>query len=340
MKELRSIYEFRLSHPTEPAVLATLVSVVGSSYRRPGARMLITAKGLRVGSISGGCLEEDVIVRAQRVLATGTPETITYDTSPENDLVWGVGLGCHGIVDVLVEKLPSSLAPWESALEEVLQQRATIHLEVTFHASNPNSMGTRLIASSTSPASDPSDKVFAQVLEPPIPLVIFGAGDDAQPLARFAAELGWSVTVADPRPAFATRTRFAQAAHVLVLRHKDSGFDLNSLPLSPRTLAVVMTHHYVHDKPLLGALLQRPLAYLGLLGPKKRAERILSDLVADGLLIAPEIRATLHAPVGLDLGAETPEEVALAILSEMQACLAKRDPISLSRREKPIHSDR
>jgi xanthine/CO dehydrogenase XdhC/CoxF family maturation factor len=164
--------------------------------------------------------------------------------------------------------------------------------------------------------------------------VIFGAGDDAQPLVRFAMALGWQVTVVDPRPALASRERFPEADATINARPEEVPA---RVALGIDSLAVIMTHHYRHDLPLLRELLPHPLAYLGLLGPRKRAERILSDLAADGFAVTPEMRARLHAPVGLDLGANNAEEVALAILAEMLAVLAGRDAHPLRERNQPIH---
>jgi xanthine/CO dehydrogenase XdhC/CoxF family maturation factor len=169
---------------------------------------------------------------------------------------------------------------------------------------------------------------------PPTALVIFGAGDDAQPLARLARELGWHVTIADPRAAFATRERFPSVDAVIVGRADEL---VNKVMLDADSVAVVMTHHYVHDVPLLRALLKRPLAYLGLLGPKKRAEKILEDFTREGVTISADERARLHAPVGLDLGADTPEQVALSIVAEIQAVIARRDGRPLRDRTGPIH---
>lgn len=353
MRDLQQILTALQSAPAGDAVLATLVKVDGSSYRRPGARLLLTADGRRIGSISGGCLEDDVIAHARAVRTSGTAKTITYDTTTENDLVWGVGLGCHGVVRVLIEKLPPQPG-WADALRDNFRQRKPTELAVlwrepagipparTFYGAQaappPHSqfgisgLGTYL-ASDLAPM--PSDMVFYQTVPPPTALVIFGAGDDVRPLVRFARELGWHVTVADPRPAFATPERFPEADTVIVARPEDSPA---RLALGADTLAVIMTHHYRHDLPLLHALLPRPLAYLGLLGPRKRAEKILSDLAAQGFVATPEMRSRLHAPVGLDLGADHPEEVALAILAEMKAVLAGRDARPLRERIQPIHS--
>lgn len=329
MKELQAIVRALLAPAAPPAVLATLVSVEGSSYRRPGARLLVTAEGKRVGSISGGCLEEDVMTRAARVHATGQPDAVIYDTTTENDLVWGVGLGCHGVVRVLLEKLPTP-PPWAAVLADNFSRRQPTALTVV-HKGDAHPWGTRLAAPGDCP--DPG-AVFVQRVPPPTALTIFGAGDDAQPLARLAKELGWHVTVADPRPAFATRTRFPDADTLTVGAADALVAAVNP---GPDTLAVVMTHHYVHDVPLLRDLLARPLAYLGLLGPRKRAEKILADLADAGVAVTPEQRARLHAPVGFDIGADSPEQVALSIIAEMQASLTRRDGRPLRERTRPIH---
>ena len=151
---------------------------------------------------------------------------------------------------------------------------------------------------------------------------------------RFAKELGWHVTVVDSRPGYVTAARFPEADELAGFREGDLGA---ANALRPQALAVVMTHRYKDDLPLLRALWPQPLAYLGLLGPKKRAERILAVLANEGLAITPEMHARLHAPVGLDLGATTPESVALAILAEMLARLSGREPIHLRERARPIH---
>lgn len=330
MKELQAIVRRLTSPEATPAVLATLVSVTGSSYRRPGARLLVLPSGERLGSISGGCLEEDVLARAQRVAATGKAECVVYDTTLENDLVWGVGLGCHGVVRVLIERIPTP-PTWAAVLAANFAGRLSTRLAVCYCAEDPASCGTRVAEGSDS-ATDPI--LLLQDVPPPIRLAVFGAGDDAVPLVRLGAELGWQVTVADPRPAFARADRFPAAAAVIAAPVAEL---VARVSPDADTLAVVMTHHYVHDTPLLRDLLPRRLAYLGLLGPRKRAEQILNDLARDGLSVTPELRQRLHAPVGLDLGADGPEQVALAIVAEMQATLTGRDAQPLRLRARPIH---
>ncbi len=330
MKELQAIVRALTEGPAAETVLATLVTVEGSSYRRPGARLLVRADGTRLGSISGGCLEEDVLIRAREVLATGRAQAVVYDTTAENDLVWGVGLGCHGVVRVLLEKLPPR-PRWAATLAENFAARRTTMLDVEHDQTDPALLGTRLAAAKPAPARG----VFRETIAPPTALFIYGAGDDAQPLARLAHELGWRVTIGDPRAAFATAARFPMAAALVVAPAAE--LVARTAP-DAASLAVVMTHHYVHDVPLLRELLPLPLAYLGLLGPRKRAERILDDLARDGLAVSAERRAGLHAPVGLDLGADAPEQVALAIVAEMQAVLGGRNARPLRERSRPIHS--
>jgi xanthine dehydrogenase accessory factor len=328
MKELQAIVG-HLCRSGSGSVLATLATVDGSSYRRPGARMLVTPSGGRSGSISGGCLEEDLVERSARVAASGRAELVVYDTAADNDVIWGVGLGCHGVVRILLEPLPPRPA-WALALAENLRAGRATDLAVTWDA-RTGTVGTSLGA-----AGEPGRAgVFTERIEPPHSLTLFGAGDDAQPLARMALELGWRVTVADPRPAMPTEARFPGVS-ALVLGPADE-LVARAAPL-PGSLAVVMTHHYLHDVPLLRHLLPLPLAYLGLLGPRRRSERILADLEGEGLRVTTGMRARLRAPVGLDLGAEAPEEVALSIVAEMQAVLSGRDARPLRERDRPIHA--
>jgi xanthine/CO dehydrogenase XdhC/CoxF family maturation factor len=329
--ELQAILQRLTQPPHEPTVLATLVSVEGSSYRRPGARLLLTADGQRIGSISGGCLEEDLIARARQVMSRGAPQLVTYDTTSENDLVWGVGLGCNGIVKVLLERLHAAPV-WAQELATRFRANQTTQLSVVWEATDAGLLGTYL--SEEMPALTANTQVFHDDIDPPPRLLIFGAGDDAQPVVRLAKELGWHATVSDARPSFATRARFPKADEILVLAPSDAVEKINP---PGDALAVIMTHHYVYDVPLLRDLLPRNLVYLGLLGPKKRAAKILADLKSQGHAFADEQLARLHAPVGLDLGAETPEEVALSIIAEIRATLARRDGRPLRERDRPIH---
>jgi xanthine/CO dehydrogenase XdhC/CoxF family maturation factor len=331
MKELEAIVA-HLCQAESGGVLATLTKVEGSSYRRPGARMLVAGGRIRIGSISGGCLEEDLVERSGRVAESGRAELVVYDTSAENDLVWGVGLGCNGVVRVLLEALPRR-PRWASVVAENLRAGRATELAVVWE-NEGGPVGTALGEDIASLRPGPRAAIFRERIEPPVSLAIFGAGDDAQPLARLARELGWKVSVADPRPAMPTPERFPGAS-ALVTGPAESLAE--RVAPRPGSLAVVMTHHYLHDLPLLKSLLPLPLAYLGLLGPRRRAEKILADIAAIGPPVTPEMRSRLRAPVGLDIGADGPEEVALSMIAEMTSVLAGRDARPLRERGLPIH---
>jgi xanthine/CO dehydrogenase XdhC/CoxF family maturation factor len=331
MKELLHILATLDAHPDGPAALATLVTVEGSSYRRPGARLLLLGDGTRIGSISGGCLEDDLLEHVRRTLADGQPRTIRYDTTKENDLVWGVGLGCQGVVQVAVERLGPRPA-WTEALRANFQARRATALAVVFGETAGAAAGTHL--AEKLPPLPAGAHVYQETVAAPVPLVVFGAGEDARPLVRLGRELGWHVTVVDSRAGHATLARFPEADAVIVAAPEEAAV---RVPLDTRTFAVVMTHRYRDDVPLLRTLLPLPLAYLGLLGPKKRTERILAELATSGFVVTPEMRARLHAPVGLDLGATTPEGVALCMAAEIHARLSGRTPIHLRDRTGPIH---
>lgn len=308
-------------------------------------------------------MEEDLLLKAGAVFQSGQPQVVVYDTTDENDLVWGVGLGCHGIVHLVVERvlgLPIQL----TALKNLWQRRQPGVLATAFGAEK--SAIARMIALyaddgliSGDGASlgkigvEMAEKAFAaqareyavvaisgesvqvlfEYLPPPFCLNIFGAGDDAQPLSRFAKELGWIVRIFDPRPAYATRERFPEADEVVLYR----GEAPDVAQIDRWSAAVVMTHHYRYDVPLLRAVLPTPAPYFGLLGPKKRAEKIFGDLESQGFVIDPSMRARLRAPVGLDLGSTSPEQVALSIIAEIEASLNKRDGRPLRERTRPIH---
>lgn len=306
----------------QPAALATLIKVEGSSYRRPGARLLLLPDDTHCGSISGGCLEEDVLVRAHRVIDSGRPELAIYDTTAENDLVWGTGLGCQGVVHIFIERIPVVRPAWIDALRANLHARRDTALVVS-----PD--GTRLATTATAAPGD-----FHEIIPAPTALLICGGGDDARPLARMAHELGWQVIVADSRPAYATAARFPEASRLLCAPLDQL---VAYLPIDARTFAIVMTHRFADDRAFLHALLPRRLSYLGQLGPRSRTERLLAELAAAGFAPDAAALARLHAPVGLDLGGNTPETVALAILAEMQAHLTGRTPRPLRDRPGPIH---
>jgi xanthine/CO dehydrogenase XdhC/CoxF family maturation factor len=233
-------------------------------------------------------------------------------------------------VHIFIERLPAVRPRWIGIVGENLRTRHDTALAI-LHGGNP-ALGTLLAGDA--PTGIGSADVFLEKISAPPALVIFGAGEDARPLVRLAKEVGWHVTVADSRPAYATPTRFPEADIVVNATAQESA---SQLAADDSVFAVVMTHRYAEDLSLLRALLPQPLAYLGLLGPRKRTERLLAQLRTEGFVPDAAMLAKLHAPVGLDLGGSTPETVALAILAEMQCRLTRRDPIHLRDRAAPIH---
>lgn len=316
---------------TGPAALATLVTVLGSSYRQPGARCLMLPDGRTIGSISGGCLEEDVRIRARQVLESAEPQLVLYDTAAENDLLWGTGLGCQGEVRVFIERLPAILPTWVGALRENFRSRHDTTLAVVYGETEARLRGTRLLAELP---DTPGSGTFIERIAPPPSLILFGAGDDAMPLVRFAVQLGWHVTLFDVRSAYATVARFPEADAVVVASAEDAA---RHPTIDADSHVIVMSHRYRDDLAVLRWLLPRPLAFLGILGPHRRTGRIMDELIEEGLELTAEMRERLYAPVGIDLGGASPETVALSIVAELQAFRSKRTPLHLRDSKRPIH---
>ncbi len=374
MRELQAIVALaKEAEPGEMLALATVVSVRGSAYRRPGARMLMTAAGHTEGMISGGCLESDVCERARQVMATGRPRVVTYDSMAPEDIVFGLGLGCSGIVQVLIEPLTAGdeagLLAFLTACQKSQQSGRIVTVFHAEGAAHDGAPGARLLqwpdghitAGSSPPAgaqllidalTDVDDgtavvrhielasggtlEVLVETIAPPTPLVIYGAGDDALPMAQFAKLLGWHVTVVDARPAYALPERFPMADAVICLR-PDALQECPHLASVPDSLAIIMTHSYTQDRDLLRALLPHSLRYIGILGPKARTQRLLDELADEGALFSEQQHALLRGPAGLDIGAETPEEIALSVLAEMRAVLNHRKGGPLRERNSGIH---
>jgi xanthine dehydrogenase accessory factor len=306
----------RAPHASEPRVLATVVATAGSTYRKPGARMLLMADGSYIGLLSGGCLESDLQVHAQEVLNSGVPRAVEYDTRGPDDVLFGVGAGCEGTMRILLEPAGSASRA-ELALQAAgrkSQQGDSASL-VMVHHSGQLPLGT-YAADQPVDASDRS-RSFVQEIAPPPHLLICGAAPDAQPVAAAARTLGWRVTVVDHRPSYAVADRFA-GAQVCVASPKELR---SRVGLTRCHAAVVMSHHLPSDEAYLRELAEAETpAYIGLLGPKARRARLTQEL---GPLI-DRLRSRLHGPVGLDIGATTPEAIALAIISQIHAWLAGR----------------
>jgi len=362
MKELLEILRVRSARPDLPYALATVVKVEGSSYRKPGARMLVGALGRLAGSVSGGCLERDVISKGLAVILSSVPQVAVYDTTDQDDLAFGTSLGCEGRIEILIEPVPPD-RPWPLAevAGSILAERrpaavATVYqgegtarnwagrMAVLLPEGAPRAWGldeislhalasdlARVLATkkpltqSYVMAGGKAD-VLIERIAPPLPLVLFGGGHDVPPLVRLAKEMGHHVTVVDRRADFADAQRFPGADCVL---HAKPSEVLARVPLDESSAVVVMNHHYETDAELLGLLLGSPVAYLGMLGPRKRTGKILEEMRHRCAQPADEQMNKLHAPAGLDLGSENPEQIALSILAEIQATMAGRSAVNL-----------
>ncbi len=344
--------------------LATIVAVRGSTYRRPGARLLVPEEGTPIGNISGGCLEGDVADMARVVLQEGVARLAGWDLTADDDEVWGLGLGCNGAIEVFIEPAERAAAVTQT-LREALEQERPISV-ITALESDASSVapGARLLVRSDGSiegslgdegidgeatvaakellAGGRSEirtfanqtRAFVEVLEPPLRLVICGAGHDAISLVRAAAGIGWRPIVVDDREAFLTEERFPDA-HALVHVPEPSDVGVRA-SFDERTCAVVMTHNYVRDRDYVRSLLGSSAGYIAMLGPAARTQRILMDLADAGVEITDADRARIHGPAGLDLGAEGPEEVAHAIVAEILAVRHQRNGGFLRERPGPI----
>ena len=374
MKELQHIlktYE-AIKQAEAKAMLATIVKVKGSTYRRPGARMLIREDGTSVGTLSSGCLEADVIERAKKAMESHDALTVTYDmTSPDAD-VWGLNLGCNGVIQILLEPLPLSarsvhlkfiatcISEGKSGvIASVFRVDGEFRARVGSHLFLSQDGGVEediknpaLCAALTEDClsafrsrtscvreyrfTEGIVEAFMEVIHPPLPILIFGAGADAIPLSRFAGELGWNVTVVDHRPAFLTSDRFPTADVLLPARPEEIG---DQLQIASQSAAVILTHNFSHDLQLLRALLPSPAKYVGLLGPSDRAGMLLEKLRETGYTPTAQQLGRLHSPIGLNIGADSPEEIALSILAEIQAFMNHRSGGFLSNHAGPIHGE-
>ena len=367
MNEAQMIVEaYRRLVPGQRAALATVVSVQGSSYRRPGARMLITENGETTGVLSAGCFEQDVCERAATVMANGNPVIVKYDTTSDDDIVWGLGLGCNGVIHVLIEPATNErVASLMQLLAECSETANGGAIATVFHVEGDveATIGTSALlfpdgtvdgqfidasifddlseavelSSSTIKRYEIANgyiDVFVEYVQPRVRLVVFGAGFDVLPVVDLAANLGWHTTVVDTRARASSLERFRTADAVLLCRAEDV---MSQVSLFERTIVVVMTHNYLHDLEVLRQLLPMRLRYLGCLGPRRRTERLVMELSAEDTLNVDAALRRLHAPIGLDIGAETPEEIALSVVSEIKAVLSDRTGAQLREREGSIH---
>lgn len=369
MKEIRDILNAyaKAEHQGKQSALATVVQVQGSSYRRPGARMLVTDDGQLTGAISGGCLEGDALRKAMLAISQQQNKLVTYDTTDEDDAKLGVQLGCHGIVHILFEPIRQQEHNPIQLLLQLTAVRREAVLVTLFSLNHGEQPGTTLLyrpeglTSSldleelTNPVLQDAEEAFAtgasgiktynlngkalnafvEYSKPPVAVVVAGAGNDVQPLVEVTSVLGWETTVVDGRATHATVQRFPKAVAVFVAKPHEV---LKGIEVDSQTVFLLMTHNYNYDLALLRELLPATSSYIGVLGPKKKIERMFDDLSEQGVPIDESHRSRIYSPVGLDIGAETAEEIAVSIVAEIKAVMSKRSGVPLRTRQDAIHA--
>jgi len=350
----------------EPMALATIVATRGSTYRRTGARYLVPSVSEPIGNLSGGCLESDVARVGREVMASGEPRLMTFDMTADGEEIWGYGLGCNGAIDVFVE--PGAMAvETASAFREAIEDNRPAALLTVIESLAPEALrGKRLLMEpdgsfrgTISPGLDAmarqaaqkalaagqseivalgeSARAFVEVARPPLRLVICGAGHDVVPVVRQASAMGWRVVVADVRRNLLNRERFPEASAFVDTEPLETA---DAIGPDERTAVLLMSHNYLRDGEYLRSFTRAGvmrLAYLGLLGPRERSARLLRELEAEGFPLADGDRERLHAPAGLDLGAEEPEEVAAALVAEILAVERGHSGRPLRETAGPIH---
>lgn len=341
MNPSQSLDEF-FAHYVErqaPLVLATVASTIGSTYRKPGAQMLIAGDGRSAGLLSGGCLESDLLERARSVLDTGKAAAIDYDSRGPDDLIWGIGLGCEGAMRIVLTRLgpengyePYAYAARSRATDQggataivIASENERFPVGKSYTGCNADSVPKDVQVALERLAASPSggkgefshvDSERARFLVTqvalPTRLLVLGAGPDAAPLVEMAGLLDWHVSVFDHRPAYAIDERFPRAKRVCLRPAASLNEELRSARYDA---AVVMSHHLPSDEQYLRALATSDVPYVGLLGPAPRRERLMHALGTH----AAALEGRLYGPVGLDIGASTPESIALSIVAEIQA---------------------
>lgn len=367
MKELNDIvsaYDKAILQ-NKKMVLATVVRVDGSSYRRPGARMLVTDDSKITGAISGGCLEGDALEKALFAMATGENKLITYDSTGEDDIQFGLHLGCNGVVHILFEPIKKDDPNNPVELLRLISNAGQEAILVTLFSMKKIQPGTQLLwlnnivfTSLSKPvqtilshpvkiaheerqsafldieAEHATCTAFIEYIDRPVSVVIAGAGNDVQPLVEIAAMLGWSVTVVDGRFHYAVPERFPAASKVLYSRSSDI---LTQIKTDSRTVFLLMSHNYNYDLGFVTQIVEHDFGYIGLLGPAQKRDRMLSDLSDQGVHLNEEQLSKIHGPTGLDIGGENSTEIAVSIIAEVKAFLSGRSGSPLKLKEEAIH---
>lgn len=356
----------RLKSEDRALALATIVSVRGSTYRRPGARLLVPEEGPTIGNLSGGCLEGEVEEAARDVMSSGEARLEVYDLTAEDDVVWGWGLGCNGSIEVFIEPAKRA-AETADALRAALDGSCSLAVATVIECDSRSieraarvvvypsgeregSLGDSLEEAAVLACargldegitdivevdfSDGRARLFVELMEPPLRLLVCGAGHDAIPLVAQASHLGWRVEIVDDRAAFLNEERFPDAYRFV---NAEPGESAQQTQPDSRSYVVVMSHNYLRDRDYLESFLGSKAPYIGMLGPRARLERLLDDLASQGVRPSGDQLERVYGPAGLDLGAEGPEEIAAAIVAEVLAVSRSRPAGSLGRRSGPIH---
>ncbi|MDY0988380.1 putative xanthine dehydrogenase subunit A [Flavobacterium sp. ACN2] len=369
MKEINEILKAYSQAKSEgkKTALATVVKVEGSSYRQPGARMLVTEDGELTGAISGGCLEGDALRKALLSIHQKQNKLVTYNTNNEDDAEVGLQLGCNGIVHILFEYIDEEISnnPIQLLQQLELERKEAVIVTVFSLKRNAFQIGTTLFFRKDSPVLNHNNEVLnlisdvkevlktktsvvkklqeendnealIEYIKPSISLVIAGAGNDIQPIVKMTSILGWKITIGEGRATHATKKRFPKADQVSVVNPEQF---LENIVIDDQTYFALMTHNYKYDLAVLKALLKTDFHYIGILGPKSKFNRMIDDLLIEGITVSEEQMKRIHTPIGLDIGAETSEEIALSIVSEIKAVASERIGTSLKYKEGKIHDE-
>jgi xanthine dehydrogenase accessory factor len=323
-------------------VIGTIISTKGSTYQKTGAKCFISEDRKLTGLLSGGCVEADMMEHAVKVLETGKPAVIHYDFYGEEDIVWGLGVGCNGKMNIFLQPyLPKKQPERAEMIDQYFLQslQKQLHAVTIVNAKDKNLQGKMWILDPfksnddslitvSEIAKDYQNRknnlknemvylggekelyVYYESLSPPPHLKVFGAGPDAIPLVKMAKNLKWIVTVLDHRPTYCNENNFPDADFIHV-------YPKGSVPevsLNENTYVIIMTHNFLHDQEILESIIHSNAAYIGLLGPRKRTAQLIES--SQILKFNPDIQQ-IHSPIGLDIGAKTPEEIAFSILAEI-----------------------
>jgi xanthine dehydrogenase accessory factor len=342
---LENLLDFYRQHRDDDAlVLGTIIGTEGSTYRKTGAMMLIAEDGSHRGLISGGCLEADLAQHASSVFKQNEARIVSYDLSAGEDLIWGLGIGCEGVIHLLLQRLDRAQGfGFLQVLDRSWQQRRPGLLTLVIESANTNyplgsfSLDAGEASAGKLPDSgkklQPSDSsrrfwideiateqgkllCLKLPLRPPPTLLICGAGVDALPVAQLAIQIGWDCSIVDHRSGFADPARFPAVCAVQQLKPETLGQAIN---LNQTDAVIIMSHNLIHDRAYLAQVLSADISYIGLLGPRTRRDRLLDEIGVE-----PANAPHIHGPAGLDIGSELPESIALSIIAEIHACLNER----------------